>query len=83
MPYLGNMNHDEVMHALMDVGFKGYFTLECDSSAIKRYHWLGPRRVFDKDTRLVDPPMFLQRGLERLMYETAEYILSSYGVLEK
>ena len=30
-PFLGTLNHDEVITALIDVGFKGYFTLECDS----------------------------------------------------
>ncbi len=80
-PYLGTMNHDEVMHALIDVGFKGYFTLECDSS-LRSYHgWFG-RRQYDKDTRLSEPQLFMQRHMEKMMYETAEYILKSYNLYE-
>ena len=83
VPFLGTLNHDEVMHALIDVGFKGYFTLECDSSLRRYKHWLGWRRQFDKDTRLAEPQLFMQRKIEELLYQTAEYILSSYGLFEK
>ncbi|MBO4262619.1 MAG: hypothetical protein J5903_02405, partial [Clostridia bacterium] len=82
-PYLGTLNHDEVMHALIDVGFKGYFTLECDSSLRGYHHWLGWRRQYDGDTRLSEPQLFMQRHIEKMMYETAEYILKSYNLLEE
>ena len=82
LPYFGTLNHDEVMNALLAVGFQGYFTLECSSSLIPRRYWLGSRREFDGDTRLADPQLFMQRGLERLMYETAEHILTAYNALE-
>lgn len=79
IPYLGTLNHDEVMHALIDVGFKGYFTLECSSSLLQPRR----RKVFDKDTRLVTPQLFMQRHAENLMYDTAKYILESYGLFEE
>ncbi len=82
-PFLGTLNHDEVMHALIDVGFKGYFTLECDSSLRGYKYWLGWRRQYDADTRLAEPQLFMQRHIEKMMYETAEYILDSYGLSEK
>ena len=41
------------------------------------------RKVFEKDTRLVDPQLFMQRHLEKLMYDTAKYILDSYGLFEE
>ena len=82
-PFLGTMNHDEIMHALIDVGFKGYFTFECELS-LRRYHDnTGWRRQFDKDTRLAEPQLFMQRHIEKMMYETAEWILASYQLLEK
>ena len=79
-PYLGTLNCDEVMHALMEIGFKGPFTLECDSSLRGYNYWLGGRRRFDKDTRLSEPQLFMQRHIEKMMYETAEYILKAYGL---
>ena len=82
IPYLGTLNHDEVMNALIDVGFKGYFTLECASSLIPSRYWLGSRREFPRDTRLAHPQLFMQRHLEALMYETAKHILSAYDLLE-
>lgn len=82
-PFFGTLNHDEVMHALIDVGFKGYFTLECDSSLRKYKQWTGWRRQYDSDTRLSEPQLFMQRHIEKMMYETSEWILSTYDVLEK
>ena len=82
-PFLGTLNHDEVMNALIDVGYKGYFTLECDSSLRKYTQWTGWRRQYGADKRLSEPQLFMQRHIEKMMYETAEWILESYGVLEK
>ena len=81
-PFLGTLNHDEVMHALLDVGYRGCFTLECDSSLRSSGTWQGKRRPFPQDTRLLEPQLFMQRHIEKMMYETAEYFLSSYGVLD-
>lgn len=83
IPFLGTLNHDEIMHALIDVGFEGYFTLECSSCLIPKRWWLGGRKPFERDNRLAEPQLFMQRKLEELMYQTAEYILSAYKVLEK
>ncbi len=81
-PFLGTMNHDEVINALVDVGYKGYFTLECDSSLVSYNSWIRPRRRFSK-ALLSEPQLFMQRHIEKMMYETSEYILSAYGLLEK
>ena len=83
LPYLGTLNHDEVMNALIDVDFKGYFTLECTSSLIPYRYWLGSRRTFARDERLSHPQLFMQRHLEALMYDTANHILSAYGLAEQ
>ena len=83
IPYLGTMNHDEVINALIDVNFKGYFTLECGSSLVAKNHWLGHRRDFKRDTRLAKPQLFMQQKLEELLYDVSKYILSSYGLFEE
>ena len=79
IPYLGTMNHDEVMHALIDAKYEGYFTLECSSSLLQPRR----RREFAADTRLLKPQLFMQRHAEKLMYDTAKYILESYGLFEE
>ena len=85
-PFLGSLNHDEVMTALIDVGFKGYFTLVCTSSLIKYDQWTGKRRRFRDDRRdrlkLREPQLFMQRHIEAMMYETSKWMLEQYGVFE-
>jgi len=83
IPYLGTLNHDEIINALIDIDYKGYFTLECDSGLVPSNYWLYGRGEFAKDNRLAEPQLFMRRKLEELLYETANYILSSYGLLEK
>ncbi len=82
-PYFGTLNHDEVINALIDVGYKGYFTLEASGSLRGYDAWTGPRKRFEKDKRLAEPQLFMQRHIEKLLCDTAEWLLSSYGVLEK
>lgn len=85
-PFLGRLNHDEVLCALVDVGYKGYFTLECDSSLIRYDQWTGKRRRFDRGGRkmlLREPQLFMQRHIEKMMYETAEWMLDCYDLTEK
>ena len=83
LPYFGTLNHDEVINALIDVGFKGYFTLECSSSLIPKKYWLGGRKDFEPDSRLSNPQLFMQRHLEMLMYDTVKYMLVAYGTFEE
>ena len=82
-PFLGQLNHDEVMSALIDVGFDGYFTLECSSSLVRYNQWTGKRRRFEPSSRLREPQLFMQRHLEAMMHETAKWMLESYGIFEE
>jgi len=85
-PFLGTLNHDEVINALIDVGFKGYFTLECGSSLNKYDEWTEKRRRFDsekREPRLREPQLFMQRHLEVMAYETSKWMLESYGLFEE
>ncbi|MBQ9736465.1 MAG: sugar phosphate isomerase/epimerase [Clostridia bacterium] len=81
-PFMGTLNHDEVMRALVAIDFQGAFTLECDSALRPYKYWLGNRRSIEGGL-LAEPQLFMQRHIEKMMYETAEYILSAYGLLEK
>ena len=82
-PFLGRLNHDEVISALIDANFQGFFTLECDSSLIKYNQWTGKRRCFERSSRLREPQLFMQRHIEAMMYETSKWMLDSYGILEE
>jgi sugar phosphate isomerase/epimerase len=83
IPFFGTLNMDEIMHALKDVGYKGCFTFEAGSSLRSQEYWLGHRHSFPQDTRLSNPPLILQKELEKFMYSVGEYILKSYDVFEK
>lgn len=83
LPYLGTMNMDEVMNALLDIKYKGVFTFECDSSLRPAFCWQGHRKSFERDTRLKEPILFMQKHLEKLMYEMGEYILKSYNCFDE
>ena len=76
LPFMGTMNVDEVMTALIAIGFPGPFTLEVDGL-------LRPaksRRLFPGDTRLADPPLAAAKAHLRNSLETARIILSAYGI---
>ena len=83
IPYLGNASFDEVMNGLLDIGYNGYFTFEAGSSVIKdENNWIFPRRKYDKDNRLMNPPAFIYDDLEKLKYKIGEYILEKYNCKE-
>lgn len=83
LPFMGCINMDEIMHALIDVGFKGPFTLECDTVFRASVYWQGHRRVFPEDNRLAEPPLKMQDAAEKLAYVTGKYILDAYGLFEE
>ena len=78
MPYLGTMSVDEVMCGLRDIGYKGVFTFECDSSLRRSTGWFGNRRRW-KDERILEPPAPLYEAMERALYVCGESILTAYG----
>ncbi len=83
IPYLGTVNMDEIINALIDIGFNGYFTFEASSVLRKSQYWLGNRRTFEGDKRLLHPQLFMQKHLEKLMYDTGVYMLKQYNCYEE
>jgi len=79
MPYMGTLNMDEVMCALKDSEYKGYFTLESCSVFT---NVLSKKRIFERETRLKYPQLFMQKSAEKLMYDTCKYILQEYDCFE-
>lgn len=82
LPFMGTMNVDEVMHALMEIGFGGPLTFECNSILRPKNYWLGNRHSYAPDTRFSEPPMEIRRKMEKLMYDLGEHILTAYGLFE-
>ena len=83
LPYFGTTNMDEIMNALIDINYNGYFTFESGTSLRPAKYWQGDRKTFEKDTRLSEPVLFMQKHLEKLMYEMGKYILKSYNCFEE
>ena len=83
LPFFGIMNSDEIMNALIDIGYKGYFTFEAASTLRSSKYWIGDRRTFEADSRLREPQLFMQKHLEKLMYDMGVYILSQYNCFEE
>lgn len=77
-PFMGNMNVDEIMQALIAVNYTGAVTFESPSilgSAKKR-------RVFNGENRLSVAPLEVYRASEKLLYEIGKSILSAYDLFE-
>lgn len=83
LPYFGTTNMDEIMNALIDINYNGYFTFESGTSLRPAKYWQGDRKTFEKDTRLLEPVLFMQKHLEKLMYEMGKYILKAYNCFEE
>ena len=78
MPYLGTMSVDEVMCGLRDIGYRGDFTFECDSSLRPANYWQGNRRRW-KDEIIAEPTAAMFDVMERALYVCGEQILTAYG----
>lgn len=83
IPFLGTVNMDDVMNGLIDSGFGGYFTFECGNVLRPSNYWLGDRRKFERDTRLLEPTFEMQKEIERFMYNVGVHILKSYDCFEE
>ena len=82
-PYFGTLNHDEVINALIDVDYEGYFTLEAGSPFVPKRGYYYSRRPFEKNQTLACPHVCMQEYIERYMFETSKYMLTAYGLYEE
>ena len=79
IPFSGTTSMDSLMHGLMDIGYKGYFTFESCNILKSR----APRRPFEKDTRLFKAPLPLRVKAEELIYAIGKYTLEAYDCFEE
>lgn len=82
-PFRGTLNMDELITALSDSGYKGYFTFEADSTASFGSTWLLQRHTFEKDTRLFNPTLDVYDAAERFLFEIGKIALSAYNIYDE
>ena len=83
IPFFGTINMDEVMTALLVSGYKGYFTFEATYSLRPADVYFGPRRKFEKETRLYAPTLEMQKDITVFMYKMGKHILNAYNCYEE
>ncbi|MBQ6826321.1 MAG: sugar phosphate isomerase/epimerase [Clostridia bacterium] len=81
--FCGTLNMDEVMTALIDINYKGYFTFEADNTISFGQTWQLKRRKFEKDTRLFNPSTEMLDAAEKFLFEIGKACLSAYGIYEE
>ena len=77
MPFLGTLDHDDPIGALIDINYSGAFTFE-SPCMIKQ-------KVFDFDNKKGQSGASIDivRAMEKALYETGKYLLSTYGLFEE
>lgn len=82
VPFFGNTNFDELMHALIDVKYKGAFAFET-GNLFGCETWSTKRREFNCDDRLKDVPIEIRKDMYKILYKIGKHILSSYDCFEE
>jgi sugar phosphate isomerase/epimerase len=78
-PFMGIANHDEIMQALIKIGYNGYFNFESDGF-MKRP---PVRRTFDGEQKLFVVPLEVMQEAEKLLYLIGKTILEAYDLYEE
>ncbi len=81
-PFTGTMCLDEVMCALREIGYRGYFTFEATATLVKQDSWPHRRMGYRNAALLADPPAFLYDRLETSLYAIGQHILTAYDCFE-
>ena len=76
MPFLGTLDNDEAMRALIDVKYKGAFTFESTDTVKSKLF------QFDKKMNVQNKSIEIVRAVEKALYQTGKYLLTTYGVYE-
>jgi tRNA (cytidine(34)-2'-O)-methyltransferase len=82
-PFLGTVDWDSVLRGLVDMGYKGYFTFECDNFPMRGGGWPYCRRNdMPEVAKLQNASLELKLMAENYLFETGKYLLETYGVFE-
>ena len=80
VPYMGTMSIDEVMCALIKIGYDGAFTFESNNSLIHSSSWLYSRNVYKDSLKAYIPSLEIKMETEKTMLHIGEYILTQYEI---
>lgn len=76
VPFCGSLDFDSLMRGLIDIDYKGYFTLEVDG-------FFKFNRLKVEGDKLKRPPAELKKEALKLQYKLTKYMLESYGLYEE
>ncbi len=79
-PLIGCINFDRVMQGLLEIGYRGDFTFEADSTIRTTGRWPHYRRNVEPDDRLGFPPLHIHQMMEKVKWEIGKWMLESYGI---
>ena len=79
LPFGGTVNIDEVMCALKEINYSGYFTFECHTFKGLDDYYRG-KRGGDKPGAMLDMPPEIYIKEQKLLYEIGVAILTHYGI---
>ena len=81
-PYSGNTGYDAIIKGLLDVGFKGCFTLEAFSLPVAQTFYFCRRKRFTDHDKLGMLPLEYKIRSQTYMLDVARYMLETYGCFE-
>lgn len=83
LPYLGNVNYDAVLQALLEIGYEGHFTFETDVP--RAGDSFRPVLAFPQENpaRIMHAPRFMRERMNALLYDVGRYMLERYGCFEE
>ena len=83
LPLSGETNYDEILNALIDIGYKGCFTFEADNIIASYKRFRRHPELMTHGDRFLETPTELVKQAEKLLYSIGKYILSTYDLFEE
>lgn len=83
LPYMGTMNVDEVMSALLKINYNGYFTFETSNTVFFHKGWPYKRKDFEQCKRVCDPDIEIKKIFIKAELSIGKKILSAYDCYEE
>jgi sugar phosphate isomerase/epimerase len=85
-PFAGIINFDEVLSALIDVGYDGYFNFEASYTLLHHKNMPYNRKPWIRNgetvTKLLDPTVELKQKAIDLLYDIGQHVLKTYDIFE-
>ena len=82
-PYSGNTGYDAILNGLLDIGFKGCFTLEAFSLPVAQSFCFCRRKRFTEQDKLGMLPLEYKLRSQSYMLDVTRYMLESYSCYEE